>query len=383
MRGIIVASAVFLAATGVARAGFEICNDSSVRANVAIGYMGEGDWTSEGWWRIEPGDCKTVLTDELTRTRYYWRATSASGPDWPARKFMFCTAKKPFTIVGDDDCTVRSYRREGFDEIVLTKGTTGFRLRLDDEQRLAALRAEEEGVTTQDSVADVVQSMPPANETPPTPRRASKQTPAEPLGFSVSGETLTVSGAPPIGSLGEPYTVTGVFQGCEYYDVSMACLLNSGSFTYRAQSNDATPEAMLDAMIDMKTFAQQRWSGDLVAQNGGEVEVTLREVVQLDPDPHGDTRKAVQGEWIDSADPSQRLSLIGNIYSLSYGTGEPETGIFAFSERCDEPVGEGLYLNFYPDSGEASTCYAVSTASTSRLNISQMGMLQGAAYIRP
>lgn len=106
-----------------AHAGLSFCNDSALRATVAIGYKGAEDWTSEGWWAVEPGACATVIEGPLPLSHYYWRATDENGA-FAAQDYWFCVADEAFTIVGDRDCASRGHRRERFSEIVVGAGGT-------------------------------------------------------------------------------------------------------------------------------------------------------------------------------------------------------------------------------------------------------------------
>jgi uncharacterized membrane protein len=101
---------------GMAEAGLEICNDSGVFQSVAVGYMGDEDWTSEGWWLVEPGGCATVLEDDLEHRYYYYRAL-ADGESFEGGGYSFCTDPGAFTIVGDTDCEARGYETSDFREI--------------------------------------------------------------------------------------------------------------------------------------------------------------------------------------------------------------------------------------------------------------------------
>ena len=59
---------------GAVRAELQICNETNDVQAVSIGYKGEADWTSEGWWNIDPGDCATPVPGDLTKRYYYLRA---------------------------------------------------------------------------------------------------------------------------------------------------------------------------------------------------------------------------------------------------------------------------------------------------------------------
>ena len=102
-------------------AGLEICNDTAALQAVAIGYKGDEDWISEGWWQIEPAGCVRPTLDGVNRRYLYYRAEVANG-GFEGQNYFFCTTPDPFTIVGDGDCAARGYDREDFREI--DTGTT-------------------------------------------------------------------------------------------------------------------------------------------------------------------------------------------------------------------------------------------------------------------
>lgn len=116
-------------APGLAQAGLRICNDTDGGFRLAIGYEGEGGWTSEGWWTVEAGTCAMTLGDALVKSFYYWRAEPVQGA-FAEGKYGFCTGLSPFTIVGDTECETRGYQAQNFHEIKLTAGTTRHTLAL-------------------------------------------------------------------------------------------------------------------------------------------------------------------------------------------------------------------------------------------------------------
>ena len=99
-----------------AQAGLEVCNDTDLRQSVAIGYEAPGGvWTSEGWWQLSAGECKTVMGRDLGRRYFYYRATTPGGDfDGP---FSFCSKPTAFTIAGDKDCAARGYDKTRFRKV--------------------------------------------------------------------------------------------------------------------------------------------------------------------------------------------------------------------------------------------------------------------------
>ena len=55
------------------------CSTASVDVFVAYGsYNSSGTWQSKGWYRIEPGRCRNVISNTSRSTRYYFYANSAN-----------------------------------------------------------------------------------------------------------------------------------------------------------------------------------------------------------------------------------------------------------------------------------------------------------------
>lgn len=97
-----------------ALADLKICNATSSRIGVSVGYPDAKGWTTEGWWNIAAQSCETLLKGTLTSRYYYIHAVDYDrGGEWAGSNFM-CTADKVFTIRGEQDCQRRGYKRTGF-----------------------------------------------------------------------------------------------------------------------------------------------------------------------------------------------------------------------------------------------------------------------------
>src|SRR3974390_2202672 len=100
-----------------ARADFRLCNNTSNRVGIAVGYKENEGWTTEGWWNVGARSCETVLRGSLVARFYYIYAVDYDrGGEWSGQAFM-CTREKEFTIRGTDDCLARGYDRTGFFEV--------------------------------------------------------------------------------------------------------------------------------------------------------------------------------------------------------------------------------------------------------------------------
>jgi len=99
------------------RADLKLCNMTSSRIGVAIGYKDPEGWVSEGWWNVAAQDCEVLLKGDLIARFYYVHAVDYDrGGKWNGEAFM-CTHKEEFTIRGVQDCEGRGYERTGFFEV--------------------------------------------------------------------------------------------------------------------------------------------------------------------------------------------------------------------------------------------------------------------------
>jgi uncharacterized membrane protein len=101
-----------------ARADLQLCNGTTGRVGVAIGYKdSDGAWVTEGWWNLPPHACEAVLKGALAARFYYVYAIDYDkGGEWAGQAYM-CTREKEFTIRGIDNCLARGFDRTGFYEV--------------------------------------------------------------------------------------------------------------------------------------------------------------------------------------------------------------------------------------------------------------------------
>ena len=132
LRLVVAASMVFVGTVSgyprTAHAALSFCNRSAVAIEAALGYRDETDsktesWTSEGWWRIEPGQCARVYGQNLAQRFYFYyaHALAQTAKDTPpttwSGKYIFCTDTKAFRVEGDNDCAARNHQSTGFQEL--------------------------------------------------------------------------------------------------------------------------------------------------------------------------------------------------------------------------------------------------------------------------
>src|SRR4051812_4226869 len=114
-------SALALAAISLgsspAAADFRLCNNTSSRVGIALGYKDAEGWTTEGWWNVSSRSCETLLKGTLVARYYYIYALDYDrGGEWSGQAFM-CSRDKEFTIKGTENCLARGFDRTGFFEV--------------------------------------------------------------------------------------------------------------------------------------------------------------------------------------------------------------------------------------------------------------------------
>ncbi|MBV8835965.1 MAG: DUF1036 domain-containing protein [Alphaproteobacteria bacterium] len=97
--GLIVGVAALCGGAQRAQAGLHFCNKSAAPwLEIAITHPdGAGGWTAEGWWRVERGQCKTVISSPLN-SRYYYFLANGPGGTWFSGEMPYCIQQKKFAI---------------------------------------------------------------------------------------------------------------------------------------------------------------------------------------------------------------------------------------------------------------------------------------------
>ncbi|MCG6204934.1 DUF1036 domain-containing protein [Rhodopseudomonas sp. HC1] len=158
-----------LLATSPAAADFRLCNNTSSRVGIALGYKDVDGWTTEGWWNVASRSCETLLRGTLVARYYYIYALDYDrGGEWSGQAFM-CSRDKEFTIKGTENCLARGFDRTGFFEV-----DTG-------EQRAWTVQLTESNEQNSQKLPGLPGGPPPGTGLPgipPTPGRTAPVTPA-------------------------------------------------------------------------------------------------------------------------------------------------------------------------------------------------------------
>lgn len=118
-------------------ADLKLCNTTSSRVGIAIGYKDSDGWATEGWWNVASNTCETLLKGSLIARYYYIHAIDYDrGGEWAGKSFM-CSKNKSFTIRGVRECAKRGYNRTGFFEVD-TKEEQDWTVKLTDPAETAS-----------------------------------------------------------------------------------------------------------------------------------------------------------------------------------------------------------------------------------------------------
>ena len=97
--------------------GLRLCNKTTSRVGIAIGYKEDKRWTTEGWWNVDASSCETLMAGPLVSRFYYVYAIDYDqGGVWGGKAAM-CTRDKMFTIHGIEDCVPRGFEKTGLFEV--------------------------------------------------------------------------------------------------------------------------------------------------------------------------------------------------------------------------------------------------------------------------
>jgi uncharacterized membrane protein len=136
-RPVLAAMGLLLCLATPALADLKICNTTTGRVGVAIGYQGPKGLVTEGWWTIAGETCETFLRGKPSSRFFYVHAIDYDrGGEWAGSTIM-CTDDKAFVIEGHTDCETRGHKRAGFMQID-TNNSLDWTIRLGDPPEQAS-----------------------------------------------------------------------------------------------------------------------------------------------------------------------------------------------------------------------------------------------------
>lgn len=350
MRLAVLIFAIAMGSGGMARAGLELCNSSGFSQSVAVGYKDGEDWVSRGWWNLDPGECKEPVKGDL-KQRYYYIFASARGRAFtPEKKYTFCTQSAAFTITGDTACKSRGYDINSFARIDTGKTAKQFSVSV--------------------GAGYFTQTAP-----PPKPPHVEMQ--------EIAAGMLPIRQNARPGQLGEPFSQTGIFQGCEQGEEGAWCAVHSDGWKFYAYYGGGTPDWMLDKLEFLPVGTPVGISGDMIYFGDITVEVALREVTHFPGlDLWQAQRIAMQGMWRSADDPSSEIYIEGAELQEIYG-GEWMSRLFLqIAPRCEDAPDVGPVLIQTDPESRDSYCYLIEDVSDDRLELIYFGNPDPLVYRR-
>lgn len=328
-----------------------LCNETGENRAFAIAQKVNDDWQSEGWWTIETGACKTVEGDALTQRYYYYLATKNSKATHDG-DYAFCTQPQAFEIRGQGDCAARGYDTAHFD--VIDTGTSAKKFTF----TLNAAKKKGNGAAP----AKINET--PASETGPA------STPAMTLGPTFEDDPFTP------GSLGEPYTVIGVFQGCDIIDGWDHCAYHAEGWKHFAGRGEGTPDHYLDALENVPRGTRLQFIGDLKSYGDITTDVAIRQIRPVPKGPHDAIIAAVQGYWESNEDSSTYFEIIGSERREYYDGNLIGEEYLSWHSGCQHiaPDNQSTFMiATNPENRDEPLCYYIVSVGQNHLTLSYVG----------
>ena len=304
------ALAALAASAAPAVAGLKLCNTSAVERLAAIGYSDGDRWVSEGWWRIAPGACATVVRGDL-RQRWYYVHTQDEVP-FAGEGYRFCVTREAFTIEGDTGCGERGYDSASFARIDTGPDARDFTVELGEYPAAAA------------------------------------------------------------GQYGEPITITGLARGCTDYDGTRGCGLAAEGWLYVVMDDGRTPTALVDRLAGLAEGRAATVSGDLVAEGDVSVVITARSVEPAAVGPFDAAVGRLVGLWRSRDDERSTVRYGADRAYYDYYDGDlVASGRYDILEACPAggPPDAGPVLVVNLDGDPEAYCYGLDGPDDDRLDL--------------
>jgi uncharacterized membrane protein len=122
-------ASLFAAFVAPARADLEICNRTSFVIDASLGIEEKGAAATRGWFRVDPGQCRTVLRGESNMERIFVHARPlpiyGSVQPLTAAQTQLCVGEGDFLVAGARRCQDAKNRLAAFAEVKPRKSESG------------------------------------------------------------------------------------------------------------------------------------------------------------------------------------------------------------------------------------------------------------------
>ena len=361
LRKIAVGLGALLVGISTAHAELRICNDTRVVQSVAIGYKGDEDWVSKGWWNIDPGACAVVVSGELTQRYYYYFADSKEG-GFRGQNFNFCVQDAAFEISGDTDCAQRGLNTQGFREIDTGETARHFSLTL-----VASAKSAGNGAKAPGGGGETGGGL------------GTQEVTAAPVVERPKVDTADLDSGLPAGRHGNPFSTAAVFQGCELEDARAYCGFHADGVKLRAYFGGPTPDDLLFALEDLPVATWVELDGDMVEKTGDERAVIFRRVkIRNDADPFRDVRLTLQGDWRTEGFQNSLVSVRGSEVYIRLDGAFSTVRFLRIAARCEGLRGPGPVLLQTERGASQSKCYKIKSTKP----VLELVPVEGGASLR-
>ena len=130
MRLVLLVFTLFVVSASGAQAKYSLCNKTSYALSAAVGYVDGDRLATRGWWRLRPGQCKVVLTEQTNPGRYFVYAEAIPGHKgelrtWSGETSLCVENFGFFSLKNQDVCRDDPSRQRKFFDVDVTAEAGG------------------------------------------------------------------------------------------------------------------------------------------------------------------------------------------------------------------------------------------------------------------
>jgi uncharacterized membrane protein len=119
--GLILAAGLLAAGAGQAQAKYDVCNHTAYILDAALAIEVEDAAATQGWFRIFPGTCDTLIDDKVSGERIFLHTRA---PDFYGRRpaagkisRLFCVGRSDFLLAGASRCADDNAKMVPFSDV--------------------------------------------------------------------------------------------------------------------------------------------------------------------------------------------------------------------------------------------------------------------------
>lgn len=314
-----------------AQAGLEICNKGGAAQTVGLVYKTGKVWFSEGWWTIEPAECKVLVGGDLQQREYYY--TIKNEASYVGQGYWYCAKDEPFELTGaDGDCGALGASSRDYALIDTGETATSFTF-------------------------DLVGSAAPSAQ---DAALAAQLSPAAMTEYFTRGQQ------------GEPFFISARLQECTSVDGFDGCFVYAEGWRWAFDAAANNNPAAMVAMASLPVNTVLGISGDVLTYNDMTVDALISKIEMLPPDDVSAKLDMLQGHWVSVDDPQSKMVIYGSEMTNSYGAEVMATSVISFTDACPDGFGgEGqkLVMSQMGMPPEDALCYTLEEVTDTTLTL--------------